>query len=332
MPTPSRRWRNAAGLVAAAMVGALLLAGCSRTTSGGASGGFEAQDGAPGSGAEAPAAAEALPAPTAQLGKEGDAQQAPTQVEPQRSLIYTGTMSVKVDDVVKAADRAVDIAEGSGGAIGADRRTLDADRSSAQLILRVPADKFASTLDELAKLGTEESRAIATQDVTEQLIDLDARLTTQRASVERVRALLARAQTIGEVVTIESELARREAELASLEQRKEKLAGLVALSTITLNLRGPAAPAPEEETKTGFLAGLKSGWAAFLESIKILLTVAGWLLPWVIAVGAPIWLGIWLLRRRRPVPVPVPVTAGTTGPTGPPPADVASPPPPPNEQ
>ncbi len=332
MPTPSRRWRNAAGLVAAAMVGALLLAGCSRTNSGpgSTSGGFEAQDGVPGSGAEAPAG-DALPAPTAQAGKEGGPQQAPTQVEPQRSLIYTGTMSVKVDDVVTAADRAVDIAEASGGAIGADRRTLDADRSSAQLILRVPADRFASTLDELAKLGTEESRAIQTQDVTEQLIDLDARLITQRASVERVRALLARAQNIGEVVTIESELARREAELASLEQRKEKLAGLVALSTITLNLRGPAAPAPEEETNTGFLAGLKSGWAAFLESIRILLTVAGWLLPWVVAVGAPIWLGIWLLRRRRPVPVPVTATAGPTGPTGPAAADLPAPPPP-NEQ
>jgi len=101
----------------------------------------------------------------------------------------------------------------------------------------------------------------------------------------------------------------------------------VALSTITLHLRGPAAPAPEEETNTGFLAGLKSGWAAFLESIRILLTVAGWLLPWVVAVGAPIWLGIWLLRRRRPVPVPVTVPAGPAGPAGPPPADLPTPPP-----
>ncbi len=307
MSIRTSRWRAGAGLAAAALVGALALAGCGVTTSGGSSSELDPQaEPAP---AGAPLAG--APAPTAQPQKDdGAPQQAPGQVEQQRSLIYTGTMNVKVDDVVAAADRAVDIATGVGGAVGADRRTLDADRSSAQLVLRVPADKFASSLDELAKLGTEESRAVQTQDVTEQVIDLDARLVTQRASVERVRALLARAQTIGEVVSIESELTKREAELASLQQRKEKLADLVALSTITLYLRGPAAPEGPQEPETGFLAGLKSGWAAFLESVKIVLTVAGWLLPWIIAIATPIWLLVWFLRRRRPARVPVIVPSG----------------------
>lgn len=229
-------------------------------------------------------------------------------MEPQqRSLIYTGTMTVKVDDVVKRADEAVGIVTGSGGVIGADKRTLNDDRSEANLVLRVPAERFAATLDRLAALGVEESRDVSTQDVTEALVDLDARLASQKASVERVRSLLARAQTIGEVVSVESELAKREAELASLQQRKDKLAGLVALSTITLNLRGPAAPDPAREPDTGFVAGLRNGWSAFGESITIMLTVVGWLLPWIVAVGVPIWLLVWLLRRRRratPVPVP----------------------------
>jgi hypothetical protein len=140
------------------------------------------------------------------------------------------------------------------------------------------------------------------------MIDLDTRLATQRASVERVRALLARARTIGEVVSIEGELTRREAELASLEQRKERLADQVALSTITVNLRGPEAPGEEPRDERGFLAGLKAGWDGFLTSVQVVLTVAGWLLPWVIAVGLPVWLAVWLLRRRpRPVaPAPAP--------------------------
>jgi hypothetical protein len=231
----------------------------------------------------------------------GSAQQAPARIEPlQRSLIYTGNMSVKVDNVSVAADKAVDIANGSGGAVGGDRRTLDADRSEAELLLRVPSAKFADTLNTLAKLGVEQTRSVQTQDVTEALVDLDARLATQRVSVERVRALLAKAQSLGEVTSIESELTRREADLASLEQRKDKLAGQVALSTITVSLRGPAAAAPPgQKPESGFLSGLKSGWSAFGDSIKVVLVVVGWLLPWAVAIGVPVWLLVWLLGRGR---------------------------------
>jgi hypothetical protein len=258
---------------------------------------------------------------TGQSQPGGQAQQA-AQIEPQqRSIVYTATIAIAVKDVVRAADEAASIATGAGGQVGGDKRTLDGDRSEAQLILRVPADKFATTLTELAKrLGTEESRGVQTQDVTETIIDLDARLATQRASVDRVRALLAKAQTIGEVVSVESELTRREADLASLEQRKDKLAGLVSLSTITVSLHGPAAPAPAADSPdTGFLAGLRSGWSAFGGSIKVVLTVAGWLLPWAIAIGVPLWLVLYLLRRRRrPTLTPAPATLTPATPTPPP--------------
>ena len=47
------------------------------------------------------------------------------------------------------------------------------------------------------------------------------------------------------------------------------------------------------------MAGLKAGWKGFLASVKIVLTVAGWLLPWAIAIGVPLWFLLWLRRRRR---------------------------------
>jgi Domain of unknown function (DUF4349) len=283
----------AAGLLL--LVTAVALAGCSRTNSGTPTSRGNEPAAAPGG---AQADRELNGAPTDQ--QKGANPQAPAQIEPlQRSLIYTGSMTVAVTDVVKAANQATDIAVGAGGLVGSDQRTIDADRSTAQLTLRVPADRFSATLEELAKLGREESRAISTQDVTESLVDLDARLATQRASVDRVRALLAQAKTIGEVVSIESELTRREADLDSLKQRREKLSGLVALSTISLTLHGPAAVVVKPAEETGFVAGLKSGWKGFLASVAIVLTVAGWMLPWVIAIGVPIWFLVWLVRRRN---------------------------------
>ncbi len=251
--------------------------------------------------------------------------------------------------MANTADQAIAIATGLGGVVGGDNRTIDADRSQAVLVLRVPAERFSSTLDAMAKLGTEESRQVQAQDVTDSLVDLDARVATQEASVSRVRDLLARAQTIGEIVALESELTRRQADLDSLKQRRAKLSGLVALATITVVLRGPAAAVEgPTEPETGFMAGLKAGWKGFLASVKIVLTVAGWLLPWAIAIGAPLWFLLWFTNRRRrarisgttpPAPLLAPalpraptIPPGSTTPPPPstPPGSTPPPPPPPS--
>jgi Domain of unknown function (DUF4349) len=330
----TQRWRSALGLLAAALMFTLAVGGCSsrvNDTGGAGSAGEPAPAGAGGDEFTADQGAP-LPAPTGGSGEQpGDPNQAPGRVEPtQRSIIYTGTMSVRVENVQDAANRAADVALGMGGLVGADRRTLNSESSEAHITLRVPADRFEAALDALAALGTEESRAVQTEDVTETVLDLDVRLASQQASVDRVRALLARAQTIGEVVSVEAELTRREAELASLKGRKERLADLVALSTITVNLLGPTAPSPEdEEPATGFLAGLESGWKGFLKSVQVVLTIAGWLLPWAIAIGLPIWLAFWLLRRRRPALATAgPAVPATFGLPAAPPASAPAPTPP----
>jgi hypothetical protein len=268
------------------------LVGCTRADSasgGGPGGGAQAQSGVAGDGAKTNAGG----------GTAAGGQGSPALAPQLRAIIYTGSMVVTVTDVVTSAEDAGAVAVAVGGNVAADHRTLDGDHSEAELVLRVPSDAFSSTLDRLAHLGTEQSRAVTTQDVTEDLIDLDARLATQRASVERVRALLAKATTVGEVVSIESELTKREADLDSLEQRRAKLSGLVALSTITLTLRGSAAPAAAQESHSGFVYGLRSGWSAFLVSARAFLTVAGWLAPWLIVIGIPGWLVLRYARRRR---------------------------------
>lgn len=291
--------RGLAGILAASLIGLVALAGCSASDMGGdnaAPGGAPAFDAEQDSDRGVAGAPEA-PAPTVATNSDSS-ETAPTALE-ERALIYSGTITVGVESVVRAADEAIAMTIGLGGVVAGDSRTIDGDFSQAMLILRVPADDFTSTLDRLGRLGTEESRQVKADDVTDQLVDLDARIATQEASVNRVRDLLARAQTIAEIVTLESELTRRQAELDSLKQRRAATAGLVALSTITVVLHGPDAVIAPEEPETGFLAGLKAGWKGFLASVTIVLTVAGWLLPWAIAFGAPILIVLWILRRRR---------------------------------
>ncbi|MCO1595174.1 DUF4349 domain-containing protein [Micromonospora sp. RHAY321] len=306
--------RHGALLAATALAAALALTGCGAGDGG-------ARDTA-GSAAEAPAAnGGGAEKDSAAGAPQAAGAGAPDLRIDQRAIIYTGTMRVQVDDVDVAAREVAAVVTRAGGFIGGDqRRSAEAD-AVAELQLRVPAAKFAGAVEEIAKLGRQQSREISTQDATEETIDLDARITSQRARVDSARRLLARATSITDLVSLENELGRREADLASLEAKKRRLADLTALSTITVSLAGPAAKTTEEKAETGFLVGLKGGWAAFVASLTVLLTVLGALLPWLVALGVPLAVLLLVLRRRRkdpalvaPVSAPPPVPVARSAP------------------
>jgi len=165
------------------------------------------------------------------------------------------------------------------------------------LTLSVPADKLDTALDQLARIGTVRQRSTSSQDVTAQYVDTQSRLKTMRASVERVRALMSQAKDLGQVVVLESELSRREADLESLESQLSVLTSSVELSPVTVIL---STPASTPVTSTGFLAGLRSGWDAFTTSATGLVTVVGAVLPFAVllsVIGAGV---VWWLRRRHP--------------------------------
>jgi hypothetical protein len=324
-------------LLTSALVAGFLLSGCgggsedNGTSTVGvaparedAGGGQAAEPGA----AVAPDAGQA--APNEAQGNEAQGKdttaQAPDLGVDQRSIIYRGSVTVRVKEVNAAAAQATGIATTAAGFIGSDNRTSGGGSGTATMQLRVPADKFTTTVDQLSKLGDEERREINTEDVTEETVDLDARITVQQARVDSGRKLLAQAKSLSELVMLEKEVATRESDLASLQAKKRRLADLTALSTITVTFLGPeAAAATEPDEPPGFLSGLAAGWDALLASLRVLLTVLGALLPWIIALGLPVW-GLFYLYRRfgraRLTGRPALATAGPSLPTyAPQPAD-----------
>jgi hypothetical protein len=214
-----------------------------------------------------------------------------------RTVIRTARIAVQVKDTRAAADSAVALATAEQGRVDSDQRIAAGD-GQATLVLRVPPATVESTLSALGKLGTETDRSVSDKDVTSESVDVASRIATQRASVGRVRALLARAQSLTDITRIEGELTSREATLESLQNRQKALAGQVDLAAITVTLSGSAVPTGPVQ-HAGFTDGLSGGWAALKGTARVLAVVGGALLPWswllaLVLAGRAAW------RRWRP--------------------------------
>lgn len=298
--------RRTSGLL---LAGALLLGLTACSGSSGSSSGLAASQ--VGGGRADGAVAPGLPqkAPEQQQNASGQQQNATSAPVQNRQLVQTARIEMSVDgDPMGAIVSARGIAVSLSGFTGQEESGGD----KATITLRVPADKFDSALDQIGKLGTVKSQHKQADDVTDQVVDLDARLATQRASVDRMRALLAKAGSVSEVAQVESELTRREADLESMESRRTTLGGQVALSTVVLEVTKNAPPPPkpiEEKSDTGFLSGLSGGWDAFVKVVTGLGTALGAMLPFLIALAIPGGAYLYIRRRRRkPTPTPTPAT------------------------
>jgi hypothetical protein len=298
--------RQRDGMLVAAAIVCLSVAGCSGSSGNASSAGSAVKAG------DATAAGRAG---AAVAGRAGAAAASPPRALPplarpplaDRSIVYTADLTVRAGDVSAAVDKAATIATGAGGYVFSSDTGVSPsgdDARSAMIVLKIPPRSFPTVLRSLAALGTTLGRNQHAEDVTDEVVDVAARLLAQQASVARVRTLLAQARTIGEVVAVESELTKREADLESLQGRQRALDAQVSLSTITLRLVSPAVATTRASETRGFLAGLGAGWHNFVEALQASLTVLGALLPFAVLLGVLVLVvGVPLRRlltgRRR---------------------------------
>lgn len=203
-----------------------------------------------------------------------------------RAVITSGYLYLTVEAPSEAATEAVSIVEAAGGRVDgrqefAPRTFGDAkDAGGAELLLRIPADRLTATLEKLKALGELEELQLSSTDVTREVQDIDARATALRSSITRLLALQDAADTVDDLIDLESAISQRQAELESLESQQRYYADQVGLSTLTLTL-GSEEVAPVDEPDT-FLSGLLAGWQALVTFGSGLLVVFGVLLPWLV--------------------------------------------------
>jgi hypothetical protein len=236
-----------------------------------------------------------------------------------REIIATAQATVRVDDVAAAAQAIGSAAAEHGGyvesmnvgqegvvptpdpaangGVVSDTVPLPAPVTGAWVTVRLPADELTGAIDELSALGTVESSSISRQDVTEQAVDLRARIDALQASVDRLTELMAKAGSVGDLIAAESALSQRQADLESYQQQLKSLEGQVAMSSLTVSLT-PAQKAVKADP-AGFGDGLAAGWNGLVATLNGIVVGLGFLLPWLVVaamVGLVVW---WIVRMRR---------------------------------
>lgn len=152
-----------------------------------------------------------------------------------RDIIFTAFLTVAVTDVADASIEATRIIEEFGGFVfGQD--TIGGVEPRTTLVLKVQPADFQAALAALGEVGEIRSQSVNADDVTERVVDLESRIGTAEASVERLKTLLETATDIRQVVELENELLDRETTLETLRGSLRTLEDAVNLATITLTV------------------------------------------------------------------------------------------------
>ena len=151
----------------------------------------------------------------------------------ERMLAWKASLSVEVADVTNAALRAVALAEQNGGYL---ESRSDHSYGGTSLKLRLPAPAFINAIGALEALGRVESRSVESEDVTEQYVDVEARLKNRIVLRDRLRKLLDQATEVKDILAIETELNRVQGDVDSMEARIKALKGRVDYAVLDLYL------------------------------------------------------------------------------------------------
>ena len=286
--------RKLALLIAAPL---LLATACSANAPAGTTGQRGSEAGAP-----APAATNSFSSISANTGNAPDKGIPTVVVSGDRNLILTAKIDMRSKDPWATSDRAQAIASGLGGDVLNLSQSGTADTRSASLTIRVPSNRFGDALQALKSLDGEiQTSGVSAQDVTDQFVDLQARLTAKQAEEQRYIAILNRANTIDEILKVDASLGSVRTQIEQLTAQINSIKGRTEFSTISMSISTLTA-LPGDTTSKAWDPAKTVGRA--LAALGAMMQVFADIVIWLIVFG---WLPllafailIFATRMRRP--------------------------------
>jgi len=248
----------------------------------------------------APAGAPPMPGATLPPREEAAEEKAyPSMVEPdeettERKIIKTGDITLEVEDIVEAMDEVVEVANELGGYVVSSYKYEEEKGTSGSIHIRVPADRFDEAFSRLRELAVNVPyESTETKDITEEYIDLEARLHNLEATEAQYLALLEKAETVEEILKVQQALSNVRGQIEQIEGRMKYLERTSDMALIEVTLR---------ETKR-----LAEPWSVsdtLRSAVRGLTTLGRGLATGLIWIGVFCWIWIpilvfWLRRRRK---------------------------------
>ncbi|MGH2736452.1 MAG: DUF4349 domain-containing protein, partial [Actinomycetota bacterium] len=173
----------------------------------------------------------------------------------------------------------------------------DAGERHGTVVIRVPSASFERALGELNEIGDIKSEFVDSQDVTEEFVDLRARVRNARAQQSVLLRLMDRAASVSDTIRVQNELARVQESIERMKGRLRVLSDLTSFSTLAVEVTEKGVvPQPPDKATT-----LSRAWDdaidAFLGVVAAVIVGAGFLIP----VALLALIGLLVFRRARPV-------------------------------
>jgi len=224
----------------------------------------------------------------------------------QHIIIRDGYISMSVKDTPvskQAIEGIVQELAAEGAFIVSSQETGRADSSmpTINMTIRVPAERFDQVMDRLAGLADQVlTRRESAEDVTEEYVDVQARLEAMKAARERLLKLMEQAASVEELLQAENQLTQREAEIESLQGRLDYLTQSAKMSKIEINLQPSSLSQPLGiQWRPG--ETVQKAWRGLVKSaqgaINLLIYFGIVILPWLLVLGA-LALGVRRVIRR----------------------------------
>jgi hypothetical protein len=219
-------------------------------------------------------------------------------------VVRTGSLSLEVTDLSAAVDAGRRTVAGFGGYIGTSEERHSAGGGWASVTYRIPVERWEDALAALRGLGRVIGSDSQAQDVTGQVVDLDARIDNLRATEAALQAIMDRAGTIADVLKVQSELTTVRGQIERLVGERDSLANRAALASLTVNYEVPHVAGSQEIQ--GWDAGREIDAAVnhLVRALQALTSMAIWLGIVVLPIlGPPVLVGlvIWRIVRRRQI-------------------------------
>lgn len=215
-----------------------------------------------------------------------------------RLVVKSGKMSLEVDKYDEAEIKITEITNKYGGNISNSSSSMSSSgKKQGTITVRIPADKFDAFVPEVSQIGKVMSQNINASDVTEEYIDLEARLKTQKELEQRLYDLLnTKSSGLSDILEIEDKLADVRSKIESTEGRMKYLMSQASFSTLAISVYEPNLL--ETTSGGGFFSeiwdAIVSGLRGLTGVIKFLIIAFIALLPFLIIAYI-----IYIIIRRK---------------------------------